>query len=622
MDPFKPWEQLRRVLVREDWTRMLRLLLAMVVVMVLQVTGVASILPFMQLVAQPGVVEQSHWMKWIYDTAGFESERQMLLWTGAAVFCLFTLSVLLTALLNWQMQRSLAQTAHCLSIRQLQTFMELPYEYFVANSSSELLRRTVADINTLLIDVLLAGSQIIAQTLLAVGLLALMFFMHAGVALAAITVFAGAYSAIHLLRHAYAVRLGKMRIDADQQRYATFVDAITGMKSIRVANASAYFASRFDKASEAYSRIYPRLHLVMALPRHLMEILAFGGILLAVLILVGAGGDFSEVVPLLSFFALATYRLMPALHTIFDGAGRFSSSLPVIDAIARDLVPRPADAVTGQASAAPRSTASAVDARPSDAALSFEREICLNRVSFRYRGAEAPTLRDVELRVEKGARVALVGTTGAGKTTLVDLAVGLLLPTSGALTVDDTPIDAVRLAQWRKHIAYVPQDVFLFDASIAANIAFGSADIDFARMRTAARIAQIDDFIVNELDGGYDFLVGERGVRLSGGQRQRIGIARALYRDPDVLLLDEATNGLDNVTEAAVMAALQRQVPDLTVIAIAHRLSTIRSFDRIYLIDGGRVSDRGSFEDLYRRNDRFQRMVDASSDAGTGPATK
>ncbi|MBT8446088.1 MAG: ATP-binding cassette domain-containing protein, partial [Gammaproteobacteria bacterium] len=246
----------------------------------------------------------------------------------------------------------------------------------------------------------------------------------------------------------------------------------------------------------------------------------------------------------------------------------------------------------------------------------------LRDVRFGYASSSADVLSGISLAFERGAKVALVGPTGSGKSTLIDIMVGLLLPTSGALLVDGEAVTAQNAAGWRRNVAYVPQDGFLFDQSIASNIAFGvpAADIDMDRVRWAARIAQIDDFISGELPEQYDTLVGERGVRLSGGQRQRVGLARAFYRRPPVLLLDEATSALDGATEAAVMAGVYEEFPDVTVIMIAHRLSTVRSADRVFLIDRGALRASGTYDELLAGDAQFRGMVELSGPGDGEPA--
>lgn len=590
--------KLRTIFVSEDYRQFLFLFIAMLSASALQVTGIASIVPFMQLISQPGIIAENEWLQWIYVSFGFQSEREMLLWSGVSVFFLFAGSVVVNEFMRWLIQRSIWATAHRLCVRQLRIYMQLPYEFFLVNNSTELLRRIVEDINKLLTDVLLAGSMLLAQATLAIGLLLLLLMIDPVLSLLAFFAFGSTYLLLHWLRHSYLVKLGHERIETDHRRYTAFIDAMTGIKTIQVTETTGFFLDRFAEASLQYSQIPPRLTLVTNLPRMVMEILAFGGILITVLIYVAVTEDFLTAVPTLSVFALATYRLMPALHTVFESAARLSNSLPVIDSVARDMQGVP---VRQASTEHPPQT------------LPFNQEIRLTSQSFRYASASQAALSGVEIVVKKGTSVALVGSTGSGKTTSVDIIVGLLMPEASTLRVDGTVIDADHLSVWRSLIAYVPQDVFLYDESIASNIAFGAsaADIDQERLRWAARIAQIDTFIDNELADGFATHIGERGVRLSGGQRQRLGLARAIYRKPQVLVLDEATSALDNLTEKTLMAAIREALPGVTLITIAHRLSTVRSCDRIYLLEAGTVAAEGSYEELYRDSQLFRAMVDA-----------
>ncbi len=595
----KSIRQLRKIFVKEDFRRFGVLFVFTLAAAVLQVAGVASIFPFMQLVAQPGITESNAMLQQVYTLVGFESERQMLLWLGITVFALFSASVLVAAFTGWLIQRTTWSAAHRLSVRQLKLYMQLPYEFFLVQSSAELLRRVVADINRLLSDVLLATSNLAAQTILALSLFVLLLFVDPLLSLVAFLGFGSMYFLLHFLRHEYLVKLGKERIDVDNQRYTAFIDAITGMKSIRVSNASRYFVDRFDRASDAYAHIYPRLELATQGPRHIMEIMAFGGILTVLLIYVAVEDDFAGAIPTLSVFALATYRLMPALHSIFESAARLSNSAAVIDSISDGLrIDRLLEPELGEAT------------EP----IPFKDRIRVAGVGYQYQTAQEPALRGASLTIEKGQTIALVGTTGSGKTTLVDVLVGLLYPAEGTLMVDDIAVGPDTAAGWRQILAYVPQEVFLFDETIAANIAFGSPEshIDDVRMRRASKAAQLDNFVTSELADGYDTWVGERGVRLSGGQRQRLGIARAIYRHPEVLVLDEATSALDTVTEDMVVSGLREAMPDVTIIMVAHRLSTVRHCDRIFLVESGRVVAEGDYDELYRSSTQFKRMVDAT----------
>jgi ATP-binding cassette subfamily C protein len=303
----------------------------------------------------------------------------------------------------------------------------------------------------------------------------------------------------------------------------------------------------------------------------------------------------------LSLFALAGYRLLPALSKASNGAAQLSHHLPVIDAVYSDM----------RDDLQPEQTHNGSDGDE----LEFLRHIQLNGVGFRYKTTNADVISGIDLTVPKGAKVALTGSTGSGKSTLIDIMVGLLLPVEGTFSVDGTPITLNNVERWRRKVAYVPQEEFLYDDTIANNIAFGvpPQQIDMGRIRDSARIAQIDEFISSELPDGYDTRVGERGVRLSGGQRQRIGLARAFYRQPEVLLLDEATSGLDGITEEAIMSTLRDELPTLTVIIIAHRLSAVKFCQRIYVLDGGRIIAAGNYYDLLASNENFKQMVELTS---------
>ncbi|MEO1035690.1 MAG: ABC transporter ATP-binding protein [Pseudomonadota bacterium] len=591
---------LRRIFVADDLRQFASLLILMLIAAALQVVGVAAIFPFMQLVAEPGTSADSAWLRWLDGYVGFASERQMLLAIGSAVFLLFMLSVVVVAITNWRIQRVVWSAAHRLSVRQLELYMRLPYEFFLENNSTELLRRVVADINKVLSDVLLAGTQLVSNAILALSLLILLLLVDPLLSLIAFAGFGSTYMMLHWLRHSTLIRLGRERIDMDHRRYTSFIDAIAGIKAIRATGAGRFFVRRFARVSDLYTRIYPRLELATSIPRHVMEILAFGGILLMVLVFVAVKEDFGAAVPLLSVFALATYRLMPALHIIFEKAARLSNSWPVLNSLAEDL-------------RMDRLMEPAITDSPE--LLTFADELSFSDVLFAYRqGTQRAVLRGIDITIKKGESIAFVGPTGSGKTTLVDIAVGLLIPTGGALRVDGVPVTLQNAAAWRQCMAYVPQDVFLYDDSVAGNIAFGVAEgaRDEVRLRRAAKVAQLDAFVMNELESGFDTLVGERGVRLSGGQRQRLGIARAVYRQPAVLVLDEATSALDTLTEERVINDVRDALPGVTLITIAHRLSTVRGCDRIYVIEHGQIVAAGCYDDLYRSSDLFKRMVDAT----------
>lgn len=338
--------------------------------------------------------------------------------------------------------------------------------------------------------------------------------------------------------------------------------------------------------------------MVNMLPGHIMQAVVFGGVVGVLLYLKQAYGSMAGALPVLSAFAFAAYRLLPALQQIFRHITSMRANSASLDGLIAEI--RSLESVSGSVIQEPRSRFPAL-----------EDDIKLVDIRYSYPAASETALKGVSVTIGAKERIGLVGSSGSGKTTTVDVVLGLLAPSSGNMFVDGVKITRENVRQWQRSIGYVPQHIFLADETIAANIAFGMKpdEIDRESVIRAAKLANLHEFITTRLPEGYDTEVGERGVRLSGGQRQRIGIARALYHDPDVLILDEATSALDNQTEKAVMEAVDKLAHQKTIVLIAHRLSTVRECDRIYLLSDGQVIGEGRFDELVRDNAEFGAMA-------------
>jgi ABC-type multidrug transport system fused ATPase/permease subunit len=385
----------------------------------------------------------------------------------------------------------------------------------------------------------------------------------------------------------------------NKERFKVVQEIAGGLKEIKVMGLEAVSLARFRTPARAMAR-YQTAGLVFArLPRFALEAAVYGGFIAMVLVmLVVRGGALADLLPLLGLLAMSATKLFPALQQLYQEISSIRFSAAALDRLHAELVATAGTPPPPSAASAP-------------ALLVPQDRIEFVGVQYRYPQADRPALTGLDLAIAAKSTVGIVGGTGAGKTTVIDLLLGLLHPDAGQILIDGRPLGRETLRAWQRSIGYVPQTIFLADDTIAANIAFGvaPADVDPRLVEQAARAANLHDFITGELPGGYATMVGERGLRLSGGQRQRIGIARALYRDPAVLVLDEATSALDNLTERAVMEAVRALGGQKTIVMIAHRLTTVEACDKIILLEQGRVTAEGTFAELLSRNEIFRRMA-------------
>ena len=568
----------------------------------LQVVGIASILPFMQMVAEPDVISQNSQLQWIYEKFNFESTRSMLIASGFTVFVLISVGNLFSAFTVWLQYKYAWEIAHNISTRLLRNYLSRPYDFFLKYNTSDLLNKVLGEVSYFTTGVLIPLIELTARALIVLVVFGLLVWADPKLAFIVSGVLGVAYLLIYLSTRRFLSRMGEERIEANRGLFRSLTEALTGVKTIRVYGAEALFYKRFEDASARRIKIHPQVKVIAAVPRYLVEILAFGGILGVTLYLLITKGDLASVLPLLSLYALAGYRLLPALQNAFKSVTSIKHNLPTADKLHGDLT---LDSLPHLLDTPPT---------PESSRTTFSQSIVLENLSFRYKDTDQVTLDRINVNIEKGTTVAFVGATGSGKTTLVNLIVGLFQPQSGAVKIDGMDLKESNARAWNRQIGYVPQDVFLFDDTIARNIAIGQKDEDIStnRIEAAARQASIHDFISNELPKGYQNTVGDRGVRLSGGQRQRLGLARALYRNPELLILDEATSALDNITENAVIESLKKTTEGLTVIIIAHRLSTVKHADCIFLLNEGKIVVSGPYDTLLDTSEIFREMVQLS----------
>ena len=540
-----------------------------------QVIGITSIFPFLALAADPERIRRSHFGTRFLNFFPPMENRQLLLVAGVIAVAALLASNAVNLLAEYARTRYAQNFAHWLRVRLLRRMASQPYTYFLQRNSGELLKKILGDVGNYTIGVLLPLLDTVARVLTAVLLLATLFLVQPVIAVSAAIVLGGFYVIIFRL-------LARKRREVDENLRThlagLFREAhqmLGGIKPVKVHRAEEHFLARFAGHSGIIAKMNARVPVFSNSARYLVEPLAFGGLVVAVLLLAARGREFSDILPNLGVMALAGYRLLPSLQLLYGQLTQVSSMRHAVDEVYDEFVEAETDRSVSPAITSDR----VMPATP----LCWNDAITLRGISFRYPSASRPALNGISLIIAKNTSLGVIGPTGSGKSTLVDLLLGLYEPTKGEILIDGQRLISALVPAWQAAIGYVPQDIFLIDDTIARNVAFGLPDneIDPVRLREACAVAQLLDFIEEELPNGFDTKVGERGIRLSGGQRQRIGLARALYHRPSVLILDEATSALDMATEAKLLDELRSLAGKLTMVVAAHRLSTVGGCDQL-----------------------------------------
>jgi ABC-type multidrug transport system fused ATPase/permease subunit len=611
-----------RNLTRRERTKVVLLIISVIVMAGLDVLSVGAIMPFLTIAGDPGVVHENALLSRLHASLGFTDERGFLIALGLLVFALVLFSSAWIAVTTYVQTRFVWGWNHTRATMLLGRYMRQPYSYFLSRNTADLSNNVLSEVQQVASQLLMPVIQGTGRAVAAIAIALALLLTEPMVALFATGILGGSYALIFLLLQGRLRRSGAARLEANRERFTVAAEGLGGIKDVKILGREDSFVKRFSRSSSTFSRNRAIGSVIAQLPRYGVEAVALGSVILLVVYIIVQGGDLESAIPLLGFYAFAGYRLMPALQQTFKGFTQLRFFAPSLETLLDEIEATPVEEGTSASGAmtlvpergatrrsGPTEPLERQDTRP----LRMRRELRLCRVSFRYPGATHPAISDLDLTIAANTTVGLVGSTGSGKTTLADLALGLIRPSRGALEVDGEPVTDARLRQWQARLGYVPQNIFLMDLSVAENIAFGLAPrhIDMEAVREAARTARIDEFVMDELPNGYDTIVGERGVKLSGGQRQRIGIARALYHRPSVLVFDEATSSLDNRTEDEVMAAIRALRGHKTVIMIAHRLTTLKDCDVIYMLEHGNIASSGTYRELVAGRGRFAELARA-----------
>jgi len=574
------------------------LLLIMILIMaLLDMIGVASILPFMAVLTNPNLIETNVVLNIMFQTSkifGVETNQQFLFALGIIVFGLLIISLAFKALTAYVQLRFVQMREYSISKRLIEGYLHQPYSWFLNHHSADLGKTILSEVQQLITRGIGPVMEMIAKGTVAIVLITLLVIADPKIAIVVGLSLIGAYVVIFYFIRSYLNHIGSKRLINNQLRFKAVNEAFNAAKEIKVRGLEQIFIKLFSNSAKIFARTIASSQIISQLPRYILEAVAFGGVLLMILYTMAQTGSFNNALPIISLYVFAGYRLIPALQQIYASFINLTFVGPSLNKLydeLKDLKP--------------------LNKNQDQGVLPLNKTIILKNIDYYYPNTSRVALKNISLNIPAKSTVGLVGVTGCGKTTIVDIILGLLEPQKGTLEVDEKVITKQNSRSWQRSIGYVPQDVYLSDDTILANIAFGIEPKDISQdlIEKAAKIANLHDFVINELPKKYQTTIGERGVRLSGGQRQRIGIARALYNNPQVLILDEATSALDNQTEQAVMDAVSKLSKHITIIIIAHRLSTLKNCDKIFLLERGKLKNQGTFEETINYNEILSKNV-------------
>lgn len=549
--------------------RKLLLVLALVMIMALiEAAGVVSIMPFLAALSDPKIIEHNHILQKLYYFFASDTPQQFIMYLGIFSLVVVIVSTCIKISTQFALNRFSSLQRHYFSTRLLRIYLKQNYEFFIQRNSSTLIKNILSEVDQLIGSMIIPALNLMSSGVVLLAMIGILLIYDPVMAISTAGVLAGFYLTIFWLVRKKLDQIGKSFTEANSQRYQSCQEALGGIKDVIINDAKQGYIDIFDQYSRIFARHYATRDTLGQIPLYIIETVGYGSLIILAIILVMSGKDVSHILPVLGLYGFAAYRMLPAAQNVYRAITQIRFSQQAFATLQPEF-----------------SLDHREDANPtSSLAITFQKEIKIEGLGFAYPNRlDQPVLQDFNLTIGKNSSIGIVGKSGSGKSTLMDIMLGLLQPQSGRILVDGIELMPDHWSSWRSIVGYVPQYIYLADKTVAENIAFGVANdkIDMQAVKFAAQQAQIDDFITQQLSYGYETMVGERGVMLSGGQRQRIGIARALYKNPQILFMDEATSALDMETEAAVNEAIQSLSGQKTMVIIAHRESAVAKCDRI-----------------------------------------
>ncbi|MCC5927632.1 MAG: ABC transporter ATP-binding protein [Cyclobacteriaceae bacterium] len=589
-------KKLFEILPSSDRWKMGVLFLLMMFGTLLEVAGIGMLPVFVSAVSDPSFVLDNEWLGPVAASLGIETSRDLLVYGGIALVAIFFVKTVYLIWFNYIKTKFVKNRFALISNNLFETYLTAPYTFHLNRNTSELIRNVTLETSYISGNIMMPFLTILMDSVMVIGIFLLLMAVEPVVTLVSFLIIGGGGGLLLKLIKGRLRYYGKSAKRERKRMIQGVTEGIGGYKDVTVMNRQKRFLQRFRGfvANMTRAEIFKSVSTYASRP--VIELIAVAGMVFIAGLMLFQGREMGAIIPILALFGAAVVRLIPSVSHIITKITTLRYYAHSLDSVHRDL-----------SSMKDHANTTRFENRRTEK-LPFEQEITLNNVSYRYPGAEGEAVKNISLSIPKGSAVGFVGESGAGKSTIVDVILGLLEPQQGQVLVDGVDIRQQKRA-WQNNVGYIPQFIYLADDTIRNNIAFGLSDEEIEEEKVAAAVeaAQLDA-LIRELPDGLDTVIGENGVRLSGGQRQRIGIARALYNNPAVLIMDEATSALDNITEKQVIRSIEALKGERTIIMIAHRLTTVQNCDIIYHMKKGGVFEEGAYELLMSKSEEFRRM--------------
>lgn len=559
-------QQIWKILSPLDRRKVLYVLILVMGMACVESAGVLSIMPFLAVLSNPQVIETQPLLGKLYTFIGADSVEQTIVYLGIISLVIVIGSAIFKIITQYAVNRFSSLQRHYFSKRLLKIYLQQNYEFFIQRNSSTLVKNILSEVDQLIWTLILPALTIMSYGVVLFAMIAILLVYDPIMAFATASILSFFYSIIYIVIRKKLAQIGQEFSVANQQRYHTCQEALGAIKDVIINDAKKSYIEQFERSSRIYARHIALRETLGQVPLNIIEAVGYGCLIGLAIFLVLLGKDVSHILPILGLYGFAAYRMLPAAQNIYRAISQIKFSSQILKVIQPEFeLEKEQDVVNVRQN------------------LTFEKTIRLENISFSYPNRpDQHVLKNFSLDVPKNSSLGIMGKSGSGKSTLMDIMLGLLKPQQGKIYIDDVELTQENVESWRALVGYVPQFIYLADKTIAENIAFGmpKEQIDFEQVKKVAQLAQLDEFIINNLKHGYDEVVGERGVMLSGGQRQRIGIARALYKKPQVLFMDEATSSLDTETENAIAESIRQLYGKVTIVVIAHKRSAIEHCEK------------------------------------------